>query len=242
MTNLPTRRSSRHGEVLTRGLMAPIKPVPPPPPPRTPLSSELLTVGKLKSISNLGPLHQTAAQIPSTRATFSSKPEAHSTRRNLQQVSCVRLNRCGSGANASLQISTAEPIDYWCGRLSTLNDRFRNEELCAQIGSPRTDSDKMHTPEANTKRMRRALEQLHALCTTEEARESFVKFQMQLAILQSDPELSRPIKLTVPEKLIKLGRRNREQSVESCTSAQSEARSDSRRSSFINRIRRSLAV
>ena len=52
----------------------------------------------------------------------------------------------------------------------------------------------MHTPAANTARMRRALEHLHSQCSTYEAKDSFVKFQMQFAALQNLPELAKPIK------------------------------------------------
>ena len=64
----------------------------------------------------------------------------------------------------------------------------------------------MHSPEASTRRMRRALEQLRSLCTTAEARESFVVFQVQLAALQNNPELGRPIVLNVPERKVVLGK------------------------------------
>jgi hypothetical protein len=51
---------------------------------------------------------------------------------------------------------------------------------------------------ANTARMRRALEHLHSICVTEEARDSFVRFQTQYASVQNLPELARPITTSKP--------------------------------------------
>lgn len=51
----------------------------------------------------------------------------------------------------------------------------------------------MHSPEATTKRRRRVIEQLHGLCTTAEARDSFVRFQLQFAAVQNDADLARPV-------------------------------------------------
>ncbi len=62
----------------------------------------------------------------------------------------------------------------------------------------------MHSVEANTRRMRRALERLHGLCATPEARESLVVFQLQFAAMQGLPELGRPLQLNLPERKIVL--------------------------------------
>jgi hypothetical protein len=42
------------------------------------------------------------------------------------------------------------------------------------------------------------MEHLHSVCVTEEARESFVRFQIQYASVQNLPELSRPITTSKP--------------------------------------------
>ena len=116
----------------------------------------------------------------------------------------------------ALQVATPEPSAYWAGRISSLLDRYRNEELQAQLADPfnmktKAETDKMHSLDASTKRMRRALEYLHGCCTTSEARESFVVFQLQFAALQNNAELSRPIQVTMPAR--KSSRKDREQSV-----------------------------
>jgi hypothetical protein len=79
--------------------------------------------------------------------------------------------------------------------MSGLLDRYRNDDLAIALSdtSPRNDSDRFHSLAAHTERMRRALEHLYSVCVTEEARDSFVRFQMQYASSQNLPELSRPI-------------------------------------------------
>jgi hypothetical protein len=110
---------------------------------------------------------------------------------------------------------TAQPSTYWTGRFSSINDRLSNEELsthftgslpsspstCWDAPSPKpstwltkTDSDKFHTTDAVLTRMRTALETIYDLCATEDARRSFLIWQVQLANTLQIPELSRPIK------------------------------------------------
>lgn len=104
------------------------------------------------------------------------------------------------------QVTEAQPLAYWTGRFSTLNDRYRNEELTASSlpshqFSPsdtskwhaKRDTDKMHTNEANTARMRRAIEHLYSLCLTDEAKHSFLVWQKACASALGITELSRPI-------------------------------------------------
>ena len=57
----------------------------------------------------------------------------------------------------------------------------------------KSETDKMHSAEANTNRMRRAVEFLHGQCANEEAKESFLKWQKQLAVALDSPELARPV-------------------------------------------------
>ena len=84
--------------------------------------------------------------------------------------------------------------------MSGLLDRYRNEELAVALSNTgsKTESDRFHSMAANTTRMRRALEHLHSICVTEEARDSFVRFQIQYASVQNLPELSRPITTSKP--------------------------------------------
>jgi hypothetical protein len=106
---------------------------------------------------------------------------------------------------AAGQVSVAEPSAYWCGRVSALIDRYRNEDLAASLAettNSKSQTDKFHSPATNTARLRRALEHLHSLCVTDEARESFERFQMDFAAMQHLPELGRPIKARKPEPTI----------------------------------------
>ena len=183
--------------------MAEVQPLPPPIPPQTPLSAEALAIGKVKSLNNSAAhLHPVPEQSPLL------KPRVPSPCRSGSEVDEPRglsFSLPPPSLTDPLQIIHAEPVAYWCGRFSSLNDRYRNEELFAQIGAPKSSSDQMHTPEANTKRMRRALEYLHGLCATQEARESFVVFQLQFASSQGNAELGKPLALKVPERRITLG-------------------------------------
>lgn len=93
----------------------------------------------------------------------------------------------------------ARPTAYWAGRLSTLLDIAKNDEIAgyfAEIGDsfpPRRESDAVYHKASASPRSRRALESLYAECMTPSARESFVAFQMQYAALMDEPELARPI-------------------------------------------------
>jgi hypothetical protein len=88
--------------------------------------------------------------------------------------------------------------------VSALIDRYRNEDLAASLAetNSKSQTDKFHSPTTNTARLRRALEHLHSLCVTDEARESFVRFQMDFASRQHLPELGKPIKTQKPEPTI----------------------------------------
>lgn len=89
--------------------------------------------------------------------------------------------------------------------MSGLLDRYRNEDLAVALSntSSKMESDRFHSVTANTVRMRRAMEHLHSICVTEEARDSFVRFQIQYASVQNLPELSRPITTSKPVMLSK---------------------------------------
>jgi hypothetical protein len=89
--------------------------------------------------------------------------------------------------------------------MSALLDRYRNEDLAIALSNTgsKTESDRFHSVTANTARMRRAMEYLHSVCVTEEARDSFVRFQIQYASVQNMPELSRPITTSKPINLSK---------------------------------------
>ncbi|KAI7719109.1 hypothetical protein KC353_g3250 [Hortaea werneckii] len=226
LTNITNRRNSKHGEVTERRLMAEVQPAPPPLPPQTPLSAEALEIGKMKSFSrSTTHLPQASEQIPSLAALATKA-------------------RPPSFAQSAHEVYKPEPVAYWCGRFSAIADRYRNEELLAHLGSPRASSDQMHTPDANTRRMRRAMEYLHGLCMTQEARESFVVFQLQFAALQGCPELGKPLALSVPERKIVMSCRGDGVGGEGGLGGGSGLMSEKRERTFMDRLlgraRRSL--
>ncbi|KAK4902843.1 hypothetical protein LTR27_000782 [Elasticomyces elasticus] len=179
ITNTTTqRRNSRHGIIPERRLLSAVQPDPPAPPPKTPLTAEALTSGKVTA------LNKSSTQLP-----LLTEPQKHSP----SWTNLSAKVRAPSPARPTGHITKAQPVVYWCARFSALNDRYRNDELLLHLGASKTVSDKMHSAEANTRRMRRALEHLHSLCATEEARESFVVFQLQFAACQGLPELGRPL-------------------------------------------------
>ncbi|QIW95022.1 hypothetical protein AMS68_000540 [Peltaster fructicola] len=105
----------------------------------------------------------------------------------------------------SLQaVSAAEPLAYWAGRLSTLQDRAKDQETKRYFAKldeefqMRHGPDKVYENAISTVLTRKALESLYDCCVTSEARESFVLFQLQYAALLGDPELARPIGRTKP--------------------------------------------
>jgi len=149
------------------------------------------------------PLSVQAIGAPATRVRGNSvSSSVHHLRRSSTQT---LLNISTANQPSSGQVSVAEPSAYWCGRMSGLLDRYRNEELAVALSNTgsKTESDRFHSMAANTTRMRRALEHLHSICVTEEARDSFVRFQIHYASVQNLPELSRPITTSKPIVLSK---------------------------------------
>ena len=174
-TNTTSNRASGHHEIRqTRLLSARQAPTPP-------LSRNSISVQELGA--------------PATLVRGGSV--SRSVHQHLRRSSThTLLSTSFTPQHAAGQISVAEPSAYWCGRVSALIDRYRNEDLAASLDSTnsKAQTDKFHSPATNTARLRRALEHLHSLCVTDEARESFVRFQMNFATMQHLPELSRPIK------------------------------------------------
>ncbi|KAK1823760.1 hypothetical protein LTR12_001715 [Friedmanniomyces endolithicus] len=226
LTNATNRRNSRHGEILERRLLSAVQPDPPAPPSETTLSAEALVSGKVTALrKSTTQLPQFAERDP-TLSKLSSKARAPSPSRSAQQI------------------TTAEPVSYWCGRFSALNDRYRNDELALHLGASKAQSDKMHSVEANTRRMRRALEGLQSLCATPEARESLVVFQLQFAAMQGLPELGRPLQLNLPERKIVLNAARGGSEEERGGSEAGDGVAEKRKGSFMDRLlgrsRRSL--
>ncbi|KAF2769608.1 hypothetical protein EJ03DRAFT_89846 [Teratosphaeria nubilosa] len=210
------RRHSRHGEIQERRLIGEVKPEIIPPP-KTPLGNQALLNSSSRRRANSFQFRQAPESPPSPTSPQPRDP------------SPVR--------KSTHQITTAEPMAYWCGRFSTLNDRYRNEELLGAVGSPKNDSDKIHNQDANNRRMRRALEYLHGLCATSEARESFVLFQLRLAALHKNPDLGRPIgKGSGPDKLIVLSRLEEGDESERGSSTMDSSPSEARKKNFMHRL------
>ncbi|KAF2167005.1 hypothetical protein M409DRAFT_54224 [Zasmidium cellare ATCC 36951] len=190
-----SNRISPHGEIKQTRLMSAKQAPTPPPPPKTPLRDIILEQPKSKTDENQpGHVRQVSEQTPIAQ----SQPVQSRSRAQTLEPTAGSVYR-------------AEPLAYWTGRFSSLNDRYRNQDLLASINlgpespsnqsSPfahtsdksKSETDKMHTPAANTARMRRAVERLYFQCANDEARESFLKWQKQLAVALSLPELARPV-------------------------------------------------
>ncbi|OQO01356.1 hypothetical protein B0A48_12911 [Cryoendolithus antarcticus] len=179
---LPSRTASTHRHEICETRLMSARGAPTPPPIASSLSTNNLTSLR-SSVGSFSHVRQ-----PSTTSllnTLSSPPQALS----------------------AYHVTDAEPTAYWAGRMSSLLDRYRNDDLAATLlpshsrttsnvlpTPPKTETDKLHTPAAVTARMRKALETLHTHCVTDEARDSFVNFQMQYAAVQNLPELSRAIR------------------------------------------------
>nr|OQO30952.1 hypothetical protein B0A51_01757 [Rachicladosporium sp. CCFEE 5018] len=179
---LTSRTASTHRHEIRETRLMSARGAPTPPPIASSLSTNNLTSLR-SSVGSFSHVRQ-----PSTTSllnTLSSPPQALS----------------------AYHVTDAEPTAYWAGRMSSLLDRYRNDDLAATLlpshsrttsnvlpTPPKTETDKLHTPAAVTARMRKALETLHEHCVTDEARDSFVKFQMQYAAVQNLPELSRAIR------------------------------------------------
>lgn len=178
LTNTTNLRASGHQEIRQTRLLS-ARQAPTPPLSKTPISVQALGA-------------------PTTRVRGGSvSSSVHHLRRSSTHT---LLSTSFTPQHSAGQISVAEPSAYWCGRVSALIDRYRSEDLAASLAETdlKSDTGKFHSPATNTARLRRALEHLHSLCVTDEARESFVRFQMNFATLQHLPELGRPIKTRNP--------------------------------------------
>nr|POF04280.1 hypothetical protein CFP56_22035 [Quercus suber] len=190
LSNLTNVRSPQH-EIKQVRLMSERHP-PTPPPPRTPAGMGAMLTARSQPSSTNRHVGQVTQISPSHRK--------------------VTFKPLISPSTDHHEVHKAEAASYWCGRFAALEDRYRNEELAASLRTqihdrsstdaapptgpnfwPRHESDQMHTPEMTTQRRRRAIEHLYKLCTTVEARDSFVQFQWQLAAAQHEPDLARPV-------------------------------------------------
>ncbi|EME41342.1 hypothetical protein DOTSEDRAFT_64677 [Dothistroma septosporum NZE10] len=175
-----SRRSS-HGEIKQTRLMS-ARGASTPPPSKRPLGTRVLNQAKARTTSGSS-IHL----LPVMEQAIASE--------NDLPAAVLRAQ--------SAAVNPRAPPAYWTGRFSTLNDRYRNEELlesniltptrAAGDWIPKSDTDKIHTPDANCARMRRAIEFLYTQCATDEAKRSFYIWQKQLAVASSMPELAKPV-------------------------------------------------
>ncbi|UJO19830.1 uncharacterized protein CLAFUR5_10006 [Fulvia fulva] len=180
-----SRRSS-HGEIKQARLMS-TRGAPTPPPPKTPLGTQVLNQAKSRTTSS-----SSTHLLPVMEQVIASENELPGT-----------SSRRDSVVDNPRAVRVYEPPAYWTGRFSTLNDRYRNEELLecniltpsrsSEDWVPKSHTDKIHTPDANCARMRRAIELLHSQCATDEAKRSFYVWQKQLAVALQTPELAKPV-------------------------------------------------
>ncbi|CAK3820542.1 Hypothetical predicted protein [Lecanosticta acicola] len=190
--NPPLQRSNRSsfGEIKQTRLMSTMPP-PTPPPPKTPLGSDMLGQSQPR---------RSSAASGNARLSLDKTPMQAAVR---PPHPATRIVAEANKPNPNGSIHIAKPSAYWTGRFSSLNDKYRNGDLMRALNldssnSPTTwtskaDTDKMYTPAATESRMRRAVKYLYDECATEDARQSFLKWQKQLTAVMDNPELGKPV-------------------------------------------------
>jgi len=171
------------------------------------------TVKKSRKVASPRHIRQISEQSPSKQvASSNAAPWLSAT------ASQVRLPdfRHQYQLTYNLQVHFARPTAYWCGRLSSLVDHYRNVELvainerdawttalsqgasAATSHTPKAHTDKLHTTEATTLRLRLAFTTLESECMTPAAKESLRQFRVRYAAAIGCPELTGPIALDPP--------------------------------------------
>ena len=200
LTNTTNVRNS-YGTAIKQTRLMSARQAPTPPPTKSPSTEFLLNSTRARGFSN-----------SSSHIRLASSQTSVNLQERPQQISRARAEsiklKPGAVRNlvpflappmlTSCQVLTAQPVNYWTGRFSSLNDRYRNEELTATDISgdsvSKSQTDKLHTTEANSLRMRRAVEHLFSLCASAEAEQSFFLWQKAVANALSMPELAKPMK------------------------------------------------
>lgn len=233
----PPRKDSKPYKEIKQTRLMSARQAPTPQPPKTPMATAGNAAGsKLKGANN-------SASTSHVRESSEQTP----TQSQLHKTPMTGLG----------QVTGYEPTAYWAGRLSALVDRYRNEELAAFLLpssdsaqsnkssttlTPKAQTDKMHTPEASTARLKRAFEELNSRCATQEAREGLFAFQTQFAGSMNLPEL-RP-----PKLVLHLGNPDRFDGGVGSDDASAGGISEGRKASFMDRLlgrqgkRRSLVM
>lgn len=175
------RRDSQHHEVMQTRLMS-VRQPPTPPSARTPLAPlPPQGTARKKNAKDITP--ETRQDLDKTSLRSRSTGRKHPP----------NLISPPQQSNQLLESHTAESPNYWSGRLCALLDRYRNEELNAQLSSasltPKSQMDQMYSADATYARVVRAFESLHGWCRTQPAKDSLTFFQCQYADLMKIPEL-----------------------------------------------------
>lgn len=248
----PKRKYSKHhGEIKQTRLMS-TRQAPTPPPPKTPVGIQATAVGsKVKAANNsasAGHVRQASEQTPSQpRSEQSSvpRPAGHLQVSNYEPPAywagrlSALADRYRNEELASLvQGAISPPTTTTSGSTASLSTS-RGVASCLSLSSlggaesatltPKAQTDKMHTPEASTARLKRALDHLNTLCATQEARDSLYAFQAQFAGMMHLPEL-RP-----PKLVLHLGDSNRGGSTAE-EGAGAATMSETRKASFMDRL------
>ncbi|USW55802.1 hypothetical protein Slin15195_G091210 [Septoria linicola] len=185
LVNKTNLRNSYGTEIKQTRLMS-TRQAPTPPRAKSPSTEFLLNGTRARGFSNSsGHLRVVSAQASSV------------VDGRLQQSSGSRA-RAESIKLKPGAILNAQPLAWWTGRFSSFNDRYRNEELTATDLSAhsvaKSETDGIHTTEANFHRMRRAIEHLFSLCATPEAEQSFFVWQKSLGSAIGMPQLAKVVK------------------------------------------------
>ncbi|KAF2210217.1 hypothetical protein CERZMDRAFT_99630 [Cercospora zeae-maydis SCOH1-5] len=186
LANTTNFRNSYGSEIKQTRLMS-ARQAPTPPPAKSPSTELLLNTARVRALST-----SSSHQLRIASSQTAGVAEAHPPKP-------ISRARAGSKTKPGA-VTSAQPLTYWTGRFSSLNDRYRNEELAAtDLSNPsiaKFETDKMHTTEASHRRMRKAIQHLHSLCVTAEAERSFFVWQKAVAGALAIPELARSVPAT----------------------------------------------
>lgn len=237
--------SKHHGEIKQTRLMS-TRQAPTPPPPKTPAGMQAAVVGsKLKGANNsasAGHVRQTSEHTPSQ-----PRSGQHAVATPAGQVSSYEppaywagrlsalADRYRNEELASLVQGALSPQSTTTSRSTASCSTSRATSYLSALGgtattlTPKAQTDKMHTPEASTARLKRALDHLNTVCMTQEAIDSLYSFQGQFSHIMHLPEL-KPPKVVLHLGDSKQGGGAMEQSEGAATM------SESRKASFMDRL------
>ncbi|RDA93182.1 hypothetical protein CP533_3198 [Ophiocordyceps camponoti-saundersi (nom. inval.)] len=181
--------------------------VPPPPPiptshPRIPISSEIFKQQQRAAVST--PQQQTSKSMPPPPIPSSPlKAQPPKPPPSLSRAGAVRITKrhpdskrgnSPARANASdKRVFTAQPLAYWTGRFSRLNDvQLANPETLPAVRARYAAEKHPRSISEEDARQLHILEQLDSLCATPDARQSLRQFQIAFARRFNRPVLLPP--------------------------------------------------